>query len=360
MKIKNIKLENFRSYQNYSIDFDDEINILVGKNGQGKTNLIEAIYFLSLSKSFKTNQTKQVIYFDQPFCKILSNIESTKRNKEISMVLSNDSKKIMVDGVVINKTSDYVGHINTVLFIPDDLSLIKGSPSKRRKFIDIELSKISPIYMYSISKYHYLLKQRNMYLKKTKVIDEMFLEVLENQLIKVQIDILNKRKDFIQRINKYVRYIYSSIVDSKEVINIVYDSFVDIFNETTISKEYSKSKKRDILYKQTHVGVHKDDIKILIDDQMASLYGSQGQVRTIVLAIKIALIEIIKEDIGEYPILLLDDVLSELDDYRKTMLLSILNKNIQTFITTTSIDGIDHEIVSKAKKIYINKNERGV
>ncbi len=360
MKIRNLHLNNFRNYDDYYIEFDDEINILIGKNGQGKTNLIEAIHYLSVSKSFKTHQNKQIINFDSDYCKIDANIFSGDRNRDLSIVLSKEDRRIKVEGQVINKISDYIGYLNTVLFVPDDLSLIKGSPSNRRRFIDLELSKISPMYLYSISKYNYLLKERNKYLKKVSVLDEVYLDVIDIQLAKIQIDIIKRRNMFIENMNRKMIAIYKSIIDSNEDISVEYLCFTSNIDENYILDLYKKNRKRDILYKQTHIGIHKDDIKISFNNQLASMYASQGQIRTIVLSLKISLIEIIKDEIGEYPVLLLDDVLSELDDYRKTMLLSILNKNIQTFITTTSIDGIHHDIINKAKKIYINKKEREV
>lgn len=352
MKINNIELVNYRNYNHFFIEFNDDINILIGNNGQGKTNLIEAIYLLSLGRSFKTHINKQMIMFSKEYGRIKSQIYSGNKNKNLEIILGEDFKVAKVDGRDILKISEYVGYLNVVVFIPDDLSIVKGSPSNRRRFINIELSKISPIYIHNLSKYNNLLKERNKYLKLINKGDE-YLEVLDEQLASLQVNLINRRINFINKLSIKVNEIYKMIASKQEEIKLDYDSFINEINEESILKVYKNSLSRDLKYKQTHQGVHKDDLKIFIDDKEAINYASQGQQRTIVLALKIGLLEIIKDEIGEYPILLLDDVLSELDDKRKTMLLNLLNNKIQTFITTTSIDGIEHQIVKKAKKIYI-------
>lgn len=362
MQVNTLEVTNFRNYNHFFLTFDKDINIFVGKNAQGKTNLIEAIYLLSVSKSFRTYINSQMITFGQEFAKVKANVISSQNEKELEIIIGQDFKKAKVDGSDILKSSDYVGHLNVVVFIPDDLALVKGSPSNRRKFLDLELSKISPIYVFSLSKYMHLLKERNKYLKmlnQRDIKEDEYLEVLDEQLAKLQVDIINKRKVFVDRLCLKVKKIYQSISSLEESIEIVYDCFIkkEVTSKNILSM-YQKQRERDIRYMQTHIGIHKEDLKILIDHKDAYLFASQGQQRTIVLAMKIALVEVIKEEIGEYPVLLLDDVLSELDDYRKTMLLDLLDKNIQTFITTTSIDGIDHSIIRKAKKIYISKKDR--
>lgn len=362
MRVNTLEVTNFRNYNHFFITFDKDINILIGENAQGKTNLIEAIYMLSVTKSFRTQVNYQMITFDKEFSKITANIESTQSEKKLEIILGKDFKKVKVNDSDILKISDYVGHLNVVVFIPDDLSLVKGSPSNRRRFMDLELSKISPIYAFHLSKYNQLLKERNKYLKsitKNQHVDEVYLDVLDEQLTKLQVDIIFKRHQFIDRLSKKVNRIYQSIASLQEDVILRYDCFLK--TEVTydnIMIAYKKSRTRDIRYMQSHIGIHKDDVKMLLNDKEAYVFASQGQQRTIVLAMKIALIEVIKEEIGEYPVLLLDDVLSELDQHRKTMLLDILNKDIQTFITTTSITDIDHSIIQKAKKIYISKVDR--
>ena len=360
MRINNLELTDFRNYNHFFIEFDQGINILIGGNAQGKTNIIEAIYLLSVCKSFRTHINDQMIQFDHDFAKVKGNVFSNERMHQLELILSKESKKAKVDGKDILKISDYVGYLNAVVFVPDDLSLVKGSPSIRRKFLDSELSKISPIYVFYLTKYNRLLKERNQYLKllnqRRGKYDE-YLETLDEQLAEVQIKIIEKRNNFIERLSLKVKDIYLNIANCHEIVELQYECFIKNVNKEDILKLYQKGFERDLRYLSTYYGIHKEDMKIFIDNKSAHQFASQGQQRTIVLSMKIALIELIKEEIGEYPILLLDDVLSELDDQRKTKLLDILNNRIQTFITTTSIDGIEHHVIKEAKKININHRE---
>ena len=360
MLINSIQLKNFRNYRDCFVEFDPYINIFIGKNAQGKTNLLEAIYILSLSKSFKTKMIEELIYFDEDFAKIQGQIISHHQNMSLEVVLSSLGKKAIVNHKEMKKTSDYVGYLNVVLFIPEDLMLIKGSPRLRRKLIDMELSKISPIYMYNLNKYNKLLKERNKYLKilheKHKGYDE-YLEVLSEQMAKLQVDLIKKRVEFIQLLDEISSTIYNYISLNQEKLHIEYKSvYKDISYESILDK-YKKNYQRDISYSQTMDGIHKDDMLMYLDDKNAELYASQGQQRSIVLSLKIGLLELIKKEIGEYPILLLDDVLSELDDVRKTKLLNLIQGKVQTFLTSTSIDGIHHQVIDLAKKIVIENGQ---
>lgn len=360
MQINSLELTHFRNYNHFFIEFDSGVNIFIGDNAQGKTNIIEAIYLLSVCKSFRTHINDQMIHFDSEFARVKGHIFSNERNHHLEVFLSHKMKKAKADGVDILKISEYVGYFNTVVFVPDDLSLVKGSPSTRRKFIDLELSKISPIYVFYLTKYNQLLKERNEYLKllykKNGKYDD-YLEVIDEQIAPIQLKIIEKRDLFIQRLAKKVKKVYEKMVSLNEDIEIQYECFTKKRDMNIIIDHYKKGFERDKRYQSTYYGIHKEDLKILINGKNAGQFASQGQQRSIVLSIKIALIELIKEEIGEYPVLLLDDVLSELDDARKTKLLDILNNRIQTFITTTSIDGIEHNIIKHAKKIYIKKNE---
>lgn len=363
MRINNIDVYGFRNYNRFFIEFDKGVNILIGDNAQGKTNLIEAIYLLSVCKSFRTHINEQMIHFDSEFARVKGEIYSNERLHSLEVFLSKDVKKAKADGMDILKISDYVGYLNTVVFVPDDLSLVKGSPSTRRRFLDLELSKISPIYVFYLTKYNKLLKERNEYLKllykKNGSYDE-YLETIDEQLAPIQLKLIEKRDHFIKKLSLKVKKVYLKIVSKDEFIDIKYDCFIKVRDVESILNVYKKGFDRDKRYQSTYYGIHKEDMKILINDKSANQYASQGQQRTIVLSIKIALIELIKEEIGEYPILLLDDVLSELDDTRKTKLLDILNNRIQTFITTTSIDGIEHNIIKQAKKIYIKEGKEDI
>lgn len=360
MKLNQLTLKNFRNYQDCLVEFDPYINIFIGQNAQGKTNLLEAIYILSMSKSFKTKIIEELIYFDQDFAKIQGQIVSHDQNMNLEVILSTFGKKAIINHKEIKKTSDYVGYLNVVLFIPEDLMLIKGSPRLRRKLIDMEISKISPIYMYNLNKYNKLLKERNKYLKmlheKHKGYDE-YLEVLSEQMARLQVDLIKKRNEFVNLLDEISATIYAYISLHKEKLHIEYKSgYKDISYEGIIDK-YKKSYQRDIAYSQTMDGIHKDDMLMFLDEKDAVVYASQGQQRSIVLALKIGLLELIKKEIGEYPILLLDDVLSELDDVRKTKLLNLIQGKVQTFLTSTSVDGIHHQVIDMAKKIIIENGQ---
>lgn len=362
MRVNSLELIQFRNYHQFFIEFNQNINILIGKNAQGKTNLIESIYLLSVCKSFRTHLNKQMILFDQDLAKVKASITSNHKNKILEVIIGEDFKKAKVDQKDILKISEFVGYLNVVVFVPDDLNLIKGSPSIRRRFLDLEISKISPIYIFNLNKFYKLLKERNKYLKllnQKQKKEDPYLEVLDEQLAKIQVNLILKREEFIKKLSEKTAYFYKKIALEDETISLSYDCFIhDEITEEKIIESYKKTRFRDIKYMQSHKGIHKDDLKICMNDKDAFYFTSQGQQRSIVLAIKVALIEIIKEEIGEYPILLLDDVLSELDDIRRNNLLDLLNDNIQTFITTTSIEGINHQLIQSANKIYIDKEER--
>lgn len=309
-----------------------------------------------MSRSFKTKVIEELIYFQEDFAKIQGHVNSHDKDIDLEIVLSAFGKKAIINHKEIKKTSDYVGYLNVVLFIPEDLMLIKGSPRLRRKLIDMEISKISPIYMYNLSNYNKLLKERNKYLKmlhdKHKGYDE-YLEVLSEQMARIQVDLIKKRIEFVDLLNEISMKMYDYISLHKEILKIEYKcSYKDISYESILEK-YQKNYQRDITYSQTNDGLHKDDMIMSLDDRDATMYASQGQQRSIVLAIKIGLLELIKKEIGEYPILLLDDVLSELDDVRKTKLLNLIQGKVQTFLTSTSVDGVHHQVIDMAKKIVI-------
>lgn len=354
MKLNSIDLTNFRNFKSFHLDFEKDINIFIGKNAQGKTNLIESFYVLSVCRSFRTHIMKQLIHFDSDFARIKGSIFTNKRELELEMIITSQSKKAKINGNDINKTSEFVGYLNVVVFTPDDLYLIKGGPSVRRRFIDLELSKVSPIYLFNLSKYNSLLKERNKFLKMLKDKNKQgdpYLDVLNEQMASLQVDIIKKRIKFIQQLAKLSSIIYKKIADKDEIIEFRYKTFISQENLNIyedILDKYRKNLSRDIRYTMTQVGIHKDDIIIYINHHDAFDFASQGQQRTIVLSIKIALLELIKNEIGEYPVLLLDDVLSELDDTRKAMLLDLLDQRIQTFITTTSLEDIDDRILKNA------------
>ena len=352
MKISSLELVNFRNYDHLELTGFSNINIIIGSNGVGKTNIVEAIYLLSLGRSFRAGTNKNLILFEHDFARIKANIQ-TNRNHTLELVIGKDFKKAKVDRLEIEKINDFVGILNVVAFTPDDLNLIKGSPQIRRRFLNLELSKISPIYLFSLNKFNTLLKERNKYLKIASSYDE-YLEVIDEQLIKLEFDIAKKRNDFVVMLNNIVNPVYRKIADNSEMITMDLETSIDVTKSKDdfmliCRKNFNKDKREQ----KTSLGIHRDNIKVNIDEKDAFLFGSQGQIRTIVLSIKIALIELIRKEIGEYPVLLLDDVMSELDPKRQNNLLDFLSVDIQTFITTTSFDGLISEIIENANNIYI-------
>ena len=357
MKINSLELISFRNYHQQSFLFDPYINIFIGDNAQGKTNVLESIYLLSTARSFRTHKYKEMIFFNEEFSKITGQVETNNKPSVMRIVLSKEGKKAFINQKDILKTSEYLGYLNVILFLPSDLYLIQGSPGERRSLLDSEISKISPIYMYNISKYYKLLKERNAYLKSLhdhKKEADVYLEVLSEQLAGLQEDIIKIRYDFISLLDEISHKIYDYI-SSSESLSISYHCMYKDYSKEIILKKYQETYYKDIIYSMTSFGLHRDDIIFKLNDKNAAFYASQGQQRSIVLALKIGLLEIAKKQIGEYPILLLDDVLSELDDKRKTKLLNMIDHKIQTFITSTSIDGIHHQIINDALKIYISE-----
>lgn len=361
MKIHQLILKNFRNYSYGDFQFSDKTNVLIGKNAQGKTNLIEAIYLLSVAKSFRTRLNQEMIAFDCSYAKILGQISTKTMTKKLEMVLFEKGKQARVNDSLCHKTSEFVGILNVVVFTPDDLFFVKGSPKIRRRFMDIELSKISPIYLSYFNQYQHFLKERNQYLKQASLKnkrDDLYLEIITNQLIDTEIEIAKRREQFINRLNELAGQVYQRMAGQEEKIQISYRTFFDVKDndcKEKLEQLYKENIERDYRYASSQYGIHKDDIVVLLNDKEASLYASQGQQRSIVLALKIGLLNLIYQEIGEYPVLLLDDVLSELDHERQNLLLNLVSDQIQTFITTTSIDGLNHDVIKKAKKIEIKK-----
>lgn len=356
MKINRLILKNYRTYSNACFTFSDSLNIIVGKNAQGKTNLIEAIYLLSHSKSFRTKNYRDLISLGADVSYIQGDVIVHKHPKVLEMALFNKGKKAKINGLVCKKSSDFVGVFNVVVFSPDDLLIVKGEPRLRRNFIDIELSKLSHIYLTYWNQYMHFLKERNIYLKKG-VDDKVYLDVITDQLVQCEIEVAKRRFTFVRKLNVYCAKIYEKLSNGCETLDISYDSFIS-FDVDELKQMYKEQLAKDLKYRTTTLGIHKDDLKITINGLDAKQFASQGQQRSIVLALKIGLVKLILQEIGEYPVLLLDDVMSELDETRQCLLLELISDDIQTFITTTSLDSLGHEVLASANKIHIMKERK--
>ena len=352
MLIKSLNLANFRNYENAHIDFEKNLNMIIGKNGQGKTNLIEAIYMLSLGRSFRTNKDKEMVMFETQNAYISSIVESMDREFKIEIKMGKDIKKaIKINSIPIEKLTDLLGIINIVIFSPEDLKLVREGPKERRAFMDRELSQIRPSYYQNLYTYQKTLLQRNNLLKRDKV-DKGLLDVYDMQLASYGFKIMEQRKSFIEKIGPIAKKNHHRISSGKENLSVKYNPNINISNKSSNDLEalFKEARNEDLNRRTTTIGPHKDDLSIFINDMEIRSFGSQGQKRSAAISLKLSEIELIYEEKDEYPVVLLDDIFSELDIQRQMMLLDNL-KGIQTFVTTT--ENID---IDKDSKIYNIEN----
>lgn len=348
MIIKSIELSNFRNYDRLEMNFHPGTNILYGDNAQGKTNILESIYIASTTKSHKGSKDKEIIKMNQDESHIRLKTEKEEMIHVIDMHLKkNKSKGIAIDGIPIRKSSELVGLVHVVFFSPEDLSIIKNGPGERRRFIDMELCQIDKIYLYNLTKYNKILLQRNNLLKQISFNSDLLdtLSIWDEQLVSYGKKIIERRALFTQELNKIIFDIHKKLSGDKEELVIKYDNNI---GADQFEQKLRASRDRDVHFKMTNVGPHRDDIVFNIKDVDLRKYGSQGQQRTAALSLKLAEIELLKIITKQNPILLLDDVLSELDRNRQNYLLDSI-KDIQTIITCTGLE----EFVNN--RIEVNK-----
>ena len=333
MWIKNIKIKNFRNYEKEEINLEKNINIFYGENAQGKTNIIEAIFLCSLGKSFRAKKDIEMIKLNEQNAIIEIEYEKSDRDGKIKIELGN-KKNIYLNGIKIKKLSELLGNLNIVIFTPDDINILKGGPQNRRRFLDILISQLRPNYMHVLNLYMKTIDQRNKYLKQIKEEnkDEKLLEIWDEKLAEYAIKICEYREEFINKIIKKIEKIHEKITDNKEKIEIKY--ITECRNKENYLKLLKERKKLDIIKGFTTKGVHRDDFVIYINKKEINIYGSQGQNRTAMLSLKLAELQVINDEIGEYPILLLDDFMSELDKNRRKNFLENI-ENTQVIITGT-------------------------
>lgn len=347
MFVKNIKLKNYRNYSDLDIELNKKINIFTGLNAQGKTNLLESIFLVSIGKTFRLKSDKDTIKFGEDFANIKISIDNERVTDNLEMKIDKRGKKsISINGINIKKHSELMGISLIVSFSPDDLAILKNSPAERRRFVDVELCQLSNVYYYNLKQYNYILKQRNSLLKSLKYDnsqkDSLF--VWDNQLIDYGNKIIEAREKFLREIGKYASEIHSDITNKKEKLEVVYKPNVTTEN---FKVKLEKSLDRDILIGTTSYGIHKDDVNFFINGVDVRLFGSQGQQRTTALCLKLAEIELIKILKNCEPILLLDDVLSELDKERQSYLIEKID-DIQVILTCTGVD----DFIDKFKNKY--------
>lgn len=354
MYVTSLSLKNYRNYEFLDIDFSKNINILYGDNAQGKTNVLEAIYVASTTKSHRMAKDKELIRFDNDEAHIRLNVKKHDINHKIDMHLRKGKSKIVsIDGISIRRSSELFGLINIIFFSPEDLSIIKNGPSERRRFMDMEICQLSRIYYSDLSEYNKVLAQRNILLKDINNNPALMntLDIWDMQLIKFGSRIIRERRNFIDMLNEIIRDIHRDITGNREDIILSYELSTD---EERFERDLAEKRNIDLRNGITNVGPHRDDIALYINDIDVRTYGSQGQQRTAALSLKLAEIELVKKITQDDPVLLLDDVMSELDSRRRDALLDEI-KNIQTIITCTGYDDFIKERITMDKIYRVEK-----
>lgn len=364
MYLKNIELVNFRNYNHIKVSFNKGINIIYGKNAQGKTNLLESIYLLGLTNSHRSILDNSLINNGKVFLKVKGVLKKDKIGNDLEVYIDEKKKILRYENNIVNKVSDYISIMNIIIFTPDDLDLIKGSPQVRRKFLNTELSQLYSNYYIVLNEYEKLLKIRNEYLKKvlkTNKIDENYFNILTSYLVDKAIIIYKMRQKFVDKFNLFCRNIYNDITDY-DGFKIIYKKNLDVdINDSNLKKiildKFKEKRDVEIKLTSTIYGPHRDDLEFYLNDINLKFYGSQGQQRIAVLTLKLSEIEVFKRYRNSTPILLLDDIFSEIDKGKRDNLLKYINKDIQTIITTTEIDNIDEHFIKNAKLFQINNGK---
>lgn len=369
MKITNIELTNFRNYIKMNIKLNDQMNIFVGDNAQGKTNILESIIMLALTKSHRVVNNPNIITIGKSSCKIGGTIKKDKLLSKLEIILNNDEKKLFINKKQIRKIADYISNLNVIVFTPDDLEIIKGSPNIRRNLLNIQLSQLSRNYLNTYNEYNKILKTRNEYLKvlfSNNIADKNYLDILTNKLIDKAVFIYQKRKEYIDLINNSINdYFYE--ISGEKGIEIKYSTSIDIdsFEESNIRsafhKKLDKNFNRELQNGMTLFGPHRDDLIFEYQGNDLKIFGSQGQQKIAVLCFKLSEIPIFKNYSGYYPVLLLDDIFSELDIKKRNKLLKLINDfQIQSIITTTDIKNIskknlDNTFIFEVKNALVER-----
>ena len=358
MKIKSLKLKNFRNYDLLKLDFDGSTNIFYGNNAQGKTNILEAVYLSGTTKSHRGAKDRDIIQFKHDESHIEMIVEKNGISYQLDMHLKKNSPKgIAVNKIPIRKASELFGIVNLVFFSPEDLNIIKNGPAERRRFIDLELSQLDKVYLNDLSNYNRIVNQRNHLLKEIGFNNQDnlrdMLDIWEMQLIQYGDKIIERRKGFVEDINKIISSIHKKLTGGKEELRVIYEPSN---GEMSLEQALNRSRERDIRIKSTSVGPHRDDICFMIGDMDIRKYGSQGQQRTAALSLKLSEIELVKQKIHDTPVLLLDDVLSELDKHRQNYLLDSIH-DIQTLITCTGVEDFVNHRFSINKVFHVQNGQ---
>ncbi|MCI1904179.1 MAG: DNA replication/repair protein RecF [Enterococcaceae bacterium] len=368
MRLNQLTLQNFRNYSELQLEFSPGLNLFLGPNAQGKTNLLEAINVLAMTKSHRTSQERSLIQWGKDFARVTGEVQKENQKYQLEVLLTKKGRKVKVNHLEQRRLSDYIGHLNVILFSPEDLSLIKGGPANRRRFLDMEIGQTDVRYLYESVQYQKILRQRNHFLKQAqagKRADLLFLDVLSEQLAVAGAVMVVRRLAFLQQLGTLAEQIHTKVTGQKEELAFAYQSSLGTAltgadQEAIKGMLLTQLKEKtpaELIRGTTLAGPHRDDFLFLINGQNVQTYGSQGQQRTAILSIKLAEIEWIKEQVGEYPILLLDDVMSELDHARQFQLLETIEGKVQTFLTTTELDYLTPYLTVTPKIFRMNQGK---
>ena len=365
MYLSKIELSHYRNYKKEKIKLCDKVNIFIGDNAQGKTNILESIYILALTKSHRVGFENNIIENGYQACKIKGNLYDNNFLKELELLVNIDKQKVSINNKEIKKIADYISNMNVVMFCPNDLDIVKGSPQVRRNLLNIEISQLYPFYVNYLNEYNKILKNRNEYLKQLNIngmTDTRYLEILDEKLIERGCDIYLYRKKYLDYINEKIKDIYKNIMNIDD-LNIIYETNIDIdsFEQETIKEKFRKklknNLKREIFQGMTLYGPHRDDFSFYIKDENLKYYGSQGQQRLAIISFKLAEVSLFKEEKNTSPILLLDDIFSELDIKKRNKLIKYIPLDTQTIITTTDLKNIQKKILNSAKVFLVNNGK---
>lgn len=366
MFLRYLRMHQFRNYEDQELELTDGINVLLGENAQGKTNALEAIAMLAMGKSHRTQKDADLVMRGQKRSTLQASVMFGNQDRQLRLDLEPPRKRALINGIPQSKMTDFIGHFQAVLFAPEDLQLVKGSPSDRRRFLDMELGQTQPKYLYHLSQYHRTLQQRNNLLKQ-EMVDWGSIEAFEEPLIEHGVQLLLRRFHFIQQLSRDADTLYGTISDQREQLDLRYVCSlpgVDPTEETDLaasveglSQRYRETlhtrRTSDARLRSTSTGPHRDDLVFYLNGELVSSFASQGQQRTIALSLRLAEIEFIHRQVGEYPLLLLDDVLSELDDNRQRNLVLSMSEKVQTVITTTSLFHLGNELRGRARLFHV-------
>ena len=363
MYLSKLELKNYRNIKKEKVKLCDKVNIFIGDNAQGKTNLLESIYILALTKSHRVGYENNIIQNGYEACKISGLLNDNDFYKDLELLINNDKKKVSINKKEIKKIADYISNMNVIMFCPNDLDVVKGSPQIRRNLLNIEISQLYPLYVNYLNEYNKILKNRNEYLKQMSIngmTDGRYLDILDEKLVDRGALIINYRNNYLEYINSKITDIYKNIMNISN-LKVKYESSIEVDDydidkiKDKFMKKLKSNLKREIQQGMTLYGPHRDDFSFYIKDDDLKYYGSQGQQRLAIISFKLAEVELFKKEKNTSPILLLDDIFSELDIDKRNKLIKYIPIDIQTIITTTDLKNIEKKILKYAK-VFIVKD----